>query len=178
MYTALSLGIPLIPVTISADDHPGDGYDFEAAKAFLRSLRADLEEANPGAVALMEAYLEAEGSKVSFESVQHALSHSIPNVISVSLQPDGTANHWSAVVQDVIDKIATQAASVRSTTKSDGGSFNAGGARRSERPAPQTGLTGISIELTRLHSKRSPAGMFRMKEEYKEEDANATRVTD
>jgi len=117
IFTALELKIPIITVNISEEGHPGDGYDFEKAKAFLVDLETQLEAANPGAVECIKTYLsdrpvgpegtpDALAPKADFPRLQEVLSKFLPNVISIALSPDGTENHWRAVVQDIIDKIS------------------------------------------------------------------------
>ena len=76
------------------------------SKTFLDTLSDELETANPGAVALMNTFLEEHGG--TFVALQELLSRTLPNVISISLTPDGMENHWHAVVQDIVDKIKMQ----------------------------------------------------------------------
>ena len=92
----------------------GGGYDFEAAKKFLLALNDELDVVNPGSKELVTTFLEQHGE--GFENLQSLLSATLPNVIAISLQPEGTPNHWRAVVQDVLDKIANQQASFKLRT--------------------------------------------------------------
>lgn len=106
VYTAITLGLPIVPVVITEEGHPGAGYDFERSKEFLRNLADEIEQVNACAASLMSTFLAENGS--TLEQLQRTLSRTLPNVISISLQPDGTRNHWHAVVQDILDKTAIQ----------------------------------------------------------------------
>ena len=106
IYTALKLGIPVVPVVISEEDHPGHGYDFDEAKSLLANLSRALEGRNPGAIGLMNEHLAAYEETV--EHVSALLADTLPNIISIMLAPSGTTNHWNAVLADVLDKISIQ----------------------------------------------------------------------
>jgi hypothetical protein len=106
VYTALKLGLPIFTLKIDAVGHPGVGYDYEGAKAFLASLRDGLARENPGAAELMDDFFEQHGG--SFAELQGDLFHKLPNMISISWSPDGTSNHWQAVVEDVVHKVSLQ----------------------------------------------------------------------
>lgn len=106
VYTAFKLGIPVVTVTIEGEDHPGSGYDHELSKDFLGSLHEMLEVANPGSVAVMKEFLNGFGD--TFENLENRLYLTIPNVISISWTPDGSVNHWTAVVEDIVDKVSLQ----------------------------------------------------------------------
>ena len=105
VYTALRLGLPLVTLSLdsAAEEHAGGGYDDEDAKAFLGALR---ERLTPGAVALMDEFLAQQGS--SFVELQQELCLKLPNVISIAWSPDGSSNHWRAVLEDVVHKVAQQ----------------------------------------------------------------------
>lgn len=111
IYMALKLRLPIVPVTITEEGHLGDGYAFEAAKKFLATLEEQLAATNPGAIELMVDFLNTQGDSIA--NLQRMLSQTLPNIISIPLTPEGTPNHWLAVVQDILDKISTQTATTR-----------------------------------------------------------------
>ena len=102
---ALKLGLPLVTLSIEAaeEEHVGSGYDYDDAKAFLGALR---ERLAPWAVDLMDEFLEQRGS--SFAQLQMELYQKLPNVISIAFSPDGSPNHWCAVIEDVIHNVRLQ----------------------------------------------------------------------
>lgn len=118
VYTALKLGLPIVTLRIDAADHPGVGYDYEDAKAFLASLRDRLANEHPGAPELMDRFFEEHGG--SFAELQSDLLHKLPNMISIAWSPDGTSNHWQAVVEDVVHKVALQQEAARTATSASG----------------------------------------------------------
>lgn len=91
----------------------GRGYDFEAALLLLSDLRAELEILNPGAVSKLEAHLRPHGHTV--ETLQEALVGTVPNIISINFDPEGSENHSAAVLQDIVDKISRLACRKRSS---------------------------------------------------------------
>ena len=108
LYVAAKLNIPIIPVSLA-----NKGYDFKAATAFVDNLKVELEKANPGAVAAIQAYLDgSQGVNDTFEDVK-AAAELIPKLISVSLDPEGSANQLDAAVRDIVAKAAKKKGAAR-----------------------------------------------------------------
>ena len=96
LFTAVQNSIPLVAINV-AGAHP---YNFEEATKFLENLDTKLELANPGAAAEVERHCS-----VDMEYVACQLSQVIPQVISVSFNPSGSARQLEASVLDLIESI-------------------------------------------------------------------------
>ena len=81
-------------------------YDFAEAKKFLSDLPAELEKANPGGVAELEAQLSWLEPPPTAAEVGAALLATLPNIISVPFAPEGTDNQVDAAVRAIVDKVA------------------------------------------------------------------------
>ena len=89
-------------------------YDHAAARHTLSHLRADLDTHNPGAVELIDATLRPHGH--DFDALASRLTATLPHLIALPYNPHDTANHMTALVQDIIarvDRARVAAAAIR-----------------------------------------------------------------
>jgi hypothetical protein len=84
LLTALAADVPIVNVVISTGAF---AYNFAEAEQFLIELEGKLEEANPSASALV-----TETMGVSMEDAAYELSTTIPQLISINLNPSASKN--------------------------------------------------------------------------------------
>ena len=117
MYTAIKHQVPIIAITgdsrlcrwyrapcqadtcllhLRTTTVAGKDYDFSTASNFLMNLDTMLEEANPGACAM----LNAEG--VDLVDAAYQLSSVLPRIISVPFNPSASSNYINAALLDIV----------------------------------------------------------------------------
>ena len=96
LATAVDAGIPIVGVAL------GKKYDFGAAARFLSHLDTLLEAENPGAPKML-----AENGITDLVALSHKLSSTIPNIISIELNPSASRNVLNASLADVRDAMAS-----------------------------------------------------------------------
>ena len=94
--TAVDAGIPIVGVAL------GKEYDFGAAARFLSQLDTLLEVENPGPPKML-----AENGITDLVALSHKLSSTIPNIISIELNPSASRNVLNASLADVRDAMAS-----------------------------------------------------------------------
>ena len=95
LHTAIESNIPLIPVLISEG-----GYDFNEGSKFLNSLTSErLDEKNKDASSVVQ------GLGINVTELGKKLASSIPNMIALSFNSNGSKNQLNASADDIIDRI-------------------------------------------------------------------------
>jgi len=97
IWTALRLGMPLIPVAIS-----GAGFDYETAAADFSNLLVAVENASPGGVAELKARLP---QGVDIAQIGKKLQASLMAIIAISWNLHQGRNHTNAVVADILQRV-------------------------------------------------------------------------
>ena len=98
LYTALESRTPIVALNCA-----GKGYDFESASNFMVHLDTQLDDANPGACAL----LRQEG--VDPERVAHALATTLPKMIARSFDSCASRNVITGSLMDLVDALRNAA---------------------------------------------------------------------
>ena len=88
-------GVPLVCVLLM-----DRGYDFAKVKPLLTSLRSELS-----VMALEQMQECLRDWRVSLPQLGRALAETLPQIISVMLEPDGTRAHIDAAVADIARKL-------------------------------------------------------------------------
>jgi hypothetical protein len=105
LCVALRLGLPIVCVNVT-----GLGYEFAGVKNYLGSLEAELDARNPGAAGELRTLLENQdpdfpGEPItSIEHLSAKLIDTIPAIIAIPFDPQGSDHHLSAVASEVVGR--------------------------------------------------------------------------
>ena len=105
IVTAISSAVPIVCINVLGPNR----YDYSAAMTFMTHLDTELDRANPGASKLIE------DNGVSLTNAAYLLANTIPNCISVDLNPHGSSNNITASLMDLkeaLDKAAAHSISI------------------------------------------------------------------
>ena len=94
LHAAIDGGVPIVAINVR---HADKGYDYGNALQLLRDLDTELDKANPGAASVLLEH------GVDPEEAAWKLSSVVPNIISVSFDPAGSANNIRASLLDILD---------------------------------------------------------------------------
>ena len=104
LFEATQNGRPLVCVNVV-----GGGYEFEAAKPLLRSLRTPATTQLPDAdMKILDNEL-SQFERCNLAKLSDVLCHAVPNAISVFFHPEAGDTMLEAVVKDVLDKLERDA---------------------------------------------------------------------
>ena len=101
IVTAIKNEVPIVCVNVLGPNR----YDFSSAFAFMTHLDSELDRVNPGASKLIA------DQGVDMLELAFLISHTIPNCISVDLNPHGSSNSIKASMMDLVE--AMEKAEVR-----------------------------------------------------------------
>ena len=109
LFEATQNGRPLVCVNVV-----GGGYEFEAAKPLLRSLRTRATTQLPDAdMKILDNEL-SQFERCNLAKLSSVLCHAVPNAISVFFHPEAGDTMLEAVVKDVLDKLLRDAKLIES----------------------------------------------------------------
>jgi hypothetical protein len=142
LYTAIRNAVPIVALTIQNSYR----YDYAAAADFLYNFDKDIDIANPGAAKLLVDH------GVDPVDCAYLLSETLPNIISVDFNPNGSARQIQASLADLVEAMGRATTIAPSMTKPEWV------AKRNARDLPG-GLPGGLPEAKRTQQKpHSSAG--------------------
>ena len=96
LHTAITSGVPIVALNVQKGSCP---YDYPAASEFLLHFDKDIDIANPGAAQLLIDW------GIDPVDVAWRLSDCLPNIISTTLNPNGSERQIQASLEDLADSM-------------------------------------------------------------------------
>ena len=109
LYTACTHGVPIVALNVQN----ANPYNYAAASNFLMNFDRDIDIANPGAAQLLIDH------GVEPLDCAYLLSETLPNIISVPFNPNGSARQIQASLADLVDAMGTASAIAPSVRKDE-----------------------------------------------------------